>query len=134
MDVGDNDHEAKANAQISRGAIDKVEEKMRDCFKKNKWPLSPSTEEDGFVGRAEDFDAHAMRLRALDLLVPGLVYVKIDKHGVLPIFGSHLVDNACCCCWYISSFLNVELLERSDRCTELLLILRAISLWDLDSV
>ncbi|KAI9110039.1 hypothetical protein K1719_019080 [Acacia pycnantha] len=82
MDVGDDDHEAEANAQISRGTIDKVEEKMRDCFIKNKRPkrpLSPSTaaaaaaeerrlSDDGFVGRAEDFDAHAMRLRALDLV------------------------------------------------------------------
>ncbi|KAK4266738.1 hypothetical protein QN277_023621 [Acacia crassicarpa] len=79
MDVGDDDHEAEANAQISRGAIDRVEEKMRDCFIKNKRPkrpLSPSTaaaeerglSDDGFVGRAEDFDAQAMRLRALDLV------------------------------------------------------------------
>ncbi|XP_028769139.1 uncharacterized protein LOC114726643 isoform X1 [Neltuma alba] len=80
MEVGDDDDEAEANVEISRGTIEKVEEKMRDCFIKNKRPkrpLSPSTaaaaeerrlSEDGLVGRVKDFDAHAMRLRALDLV------------------------------------------------------------------
>ncbi|KAJ7951064.1 AP2/ERF transcription factor SNZ [Quillaja saponaria] len=64
----------------SKGTIEKVEEKMRDCFIKNKRPkrrLSPSTAavveerrlfDDGFVGGAKDFDPHATRLRALDLV------------------------------------------------------------------
>lgn len=79
MEVGD-DEEVEAEEEISKGAIDKVEEKMRDCFMKNKRPkrpLSPSTAaaaeerrlcDDGFVGRVKDYDAHAMRLRALDLV------------------------------------------------------------------
>ncbi|XP_027351627.1 uncharacterized protein LOC113862698 [Abrus precatorius] len=64
----------------SKCTIDKVEEKMRDCFIKNKRPkrpLSPSAaavveekrlSDDGFVGRVKDYDPHAMRLRALDLV------------------------------------------------------------------
>ena len=72
MQVGDDDEvEAEGN---SKGAIEKVEEKMRECFIRNKRPkrrLSPSTlaaaEErrlcdDGFVGRVEDFG------RALELV------------------------------------------------------------------
>ncbi|KAK7295005.1 hypothetical protein RJT34_17908 [Clitoria ternatea] len=64
----------------SKCTIDKVEEKMRDCFIKNKRPkrpLSPSAaafaeekrfSDDGFGGRVKDYDPHAMRLRALDLV------------------------------------------------------------------
>ncbi|MED6172114.1 hypothetical protein PIB30_047077 [Stylosanthes scabra] len=66
--------------ETSKCTIEKVEEKMRDCFIKNKRakrPLSPSAaaaieekrlSEEGFVGRVKDYDPHAMRLRALDLV------------------------------------------------------------------
>lgn len=80
MEVGDDDDEAEPSGEIAGGTIDKVEEKMWGCFIKNKRlkrPLSPSTaavaeerrlSDDGFVGRVKEFDAHAMRLRALDLV------------------------------------------------------------------
>lgn len=60
--------------------IDLVEEKMRQCFIKNKRPkrpLSPSAaaalEEKGvpgyaYVGRIRDYDPNDMKLRSLDLL------------------------------------------------------------------
>lgn len=66
--------------EISKTSVDKVEEKMRDCFIKNKRakrPLSPSSVavaeekrlyEDGFVGGVNGFDPHAARLRAFDLV------------------------------------------------------------------
>jgi len=66
----------------SKCTIDLVEEKMRQCFIKNKRPkrpLSPSAtvtaivEEkgvsgDGYVGRGRDYDPYDMKLRSLDLL------------------------------------------------------------------
>ncbi|KAL4382115.1 hypothetical protein HN51_005707 [Arachis hypogaea] len=66
--------------ETSKCTIEKVEEKMRDCFIKNKRakrPLSPSAaaaieekrlSDEGFVGRVKDYDPHAMKLRALDLV------------------------------------------------------------------
>lgn len=78
MQVVDDDvEEAEEN---SKGTIDKVEEKMRDCFIKNKRPkrpLSPSAVavveerrlyDDGFARGVKGFDPHATRLRALDLV------------------------------------------------------------------
>ncbi|KAK7340203.1 hypothetical protein VNO77_20900 [Canavalia gladiata] len=64
----------------SKCTIDRVEEKMRDCFIKNKRPkrpLSPSAAafieekrlaDDGFLGRDRDYDPYATRLRTLDLV------------------------------------------------------------------
>ena len=64
----------------SKGIIEKVEEKMRDCFIKNKRPkrpLSPSAAtmaeerrlyDDGFGRSVKGFDPYATRLRALDLV------------------------------------------------------------------
>ncbi|KAG4922386.1 hypothetical protein JHK84_051227 [Glycine max] len=78
-DGGDGDDEETTSKCI----IDKVEEKMRHCFIKNKRPkrpLSPAAaaaaaekrvvSEDGFVGRVSDsdYDPYAVRLRALDLV------------------------------------------------------------------
>ncbi|KAF7836819.1 AP2/ERF transcription factor SNZ [Senna tora] len=74
MEVGGEYDEVEAEEEIS-----KVQDKMRDCFIKNKRqkrPLSPSATaaeerrffDDGFVDRVKDFDAHAMRLKALDLV------------------------------------------------------------------
>ncbi|CAK7347998.1 unnamed protein product [Dovyalis caffra] len=77
MQVGDDDYEENSNKVVS---IDKVEERMRDCFIKNmrpKRPLSPSTvavaeerrlSDDGFGGGIMGFDPRGTRLRALDLI------------------------------------------------------------------
>ncbi|KAK3194901.1 hypothetical protein Dsin_026211 [Dipteronia sinensis] len=77
MQVGDDDEEEENNYKTR---IDKVEERMRDCFIKNKRPkrpLSPSSvavaeekrlSEDGFVGGVNGFDPHWAKLRALDLV------------------------------------------------------------------
>lgn len=63
--------------ETSKCTIDRVEQKLRDCFIKNKRPkrpLSPSVAEleeekrfsdDGFV---EDYDPHAVKLTALDFV------------------------------------------------------------------
>ncbi|KAG5008336.1 hypothetical protein JHK82_026260 [Glycine max] len=79
----------------SKCTIDKVEEKMRHCFIKNKRPkrpLLPSAaavaeekrvvSDDGFVGRVSDsdYDPYAMRLRALDLIYQMVGFV--DGHGL----------------------------------------------------
>ncbi|XVF79969.1 hypothetical protein PTKIN_Ptkin15bG0032800 [Pterospermum kingtungense] len=78
MQVGDeNEAEAEENSKTS---IDKVEERMRDCFIKNKRAkrrLSPSSAavaeerrvwEDRFVGGVMGFDSLGDKLRALDLV------------------------------------------------------------------
>lgn len=77
MEVGD--HEEEDN---SKTTIDRVEERMRECFIKNKRakrPLSPSSMaaaegnrvyKDGFLGgpNAYGFDPNGTKLRALDLV------------------------------------------------------------------
>ncbi|KAE9622044.1 hypothetical protein Lal_00033032 [Lupinus albus] len=82
MQVGDDDDDDDDGVveETSKYIIDEVEEKMRDCFIKNKRPkrpLSPSAaafveekrlSDDGFVGRVKNYDPHAMRIRALDLV------------------------------------------------------------------
>ncbi|GKV13040.1 hypothetical protein SLE2022_027350 [Rubroshorea leprosula] len=78
MQVGDeNDAEAEENSKTS---IDRVEERMRECFIKNKRakrPLSPSSAtvaeerrvgEDGHLRAVKGFDPHGDTLRALDLI------------------------------------------------------------------
>ncbi|CAL0328117.1 unnamed protein product [Lupinus luteus] len=79
MQIGDDDDDGVVE-ETSKYIIDEVEEKMRDCFIKNKRPkrpLSPSAaafieekrlSDDGFVGRVKNYDPHAMRIRALDLV------------------------------------------------------------------
>ncbi|KAI4356878.1 hypothetical protein L6164_000862 [Bauhinia variegata] len=80
MQVGDNDEvEVEENSKVT-STIEEVEDKMRECFIRNKRPkrpLSPSAavavEEqrlsgDGFAGRVTDFDPLATKLRALDLI------------------------------------------------------------------
>lgn len=80
MQVGEDGDDFEAEEETSKCTIDKVEEKMRECFIKNKRPkrpLSPSAaayveekrlSDDGFVGRVKDYDPHATRLRALELV------------------------------------------------------------------
>ena len=86
MQMGDDDDDGGGDdgvveaEETSKCTIEKVEERMRDCFIKNKRakrPLSPSAAavveekrllDEGFVGRVKDYDPHAMRLRALDLV------------------------------------------------------------------
>lgn len=77
MQVGDDD---ETDEQNSKGTVDRVEEKMRDCFIKNKRPkrqLSPAAaalaeerrlNDDGFGGGLMGFDPHSTKLRALDLV------------------------------------------------------------------
>ncbi|KAK2650436.1 hypothetical protein Ddye_017925 [Dipteronia dyeriana] len=77
MQVGDDDEEEENNYKTS---IDRVEERMRDCFIKNKRPkrpLSPTSvavaeekrlSEDGFARGVSGFDPHWAKLRALDLV------------------------------------------------------------------
>ncbi|OAY62366.1 hypothetical protein MANES_01G262404v8 [Manihot esculenta] len=74
--VGDDDYEA-GTEENCKGTIDRVEEKMRECFIKNKRPkrpLSPSSmAERGMVDDVDargvnGFDPHGTRLRALDLI------------------------------------------------------------------
>lgn len=77
---GDVQMQAGDEEEHSRGTIERVEEKMRECFIKNKRPkrhLSPSEAaiveerrliDDGFVSVEKGFDPHASRLRALDLV------------------------------------------------------------------
>lgn len=77
MQVGDDDYEAGTEDNF-KATIDKVEEKMRNCFIKNKRlkrPLSPSSVaeerrlvDDGDARGIPGFDPHATRLRALDLV------------------------------------------------------------------
>ncbi|XVF22634.1 hypothetical protein REPUB_Repub12eG0188000 [Reevesia pubescens] len=78
MQMGD-DNEAEAE-ENSKTPIDKVEERMRECFIKNKRAkrqLSPSyaavleerrISEDRFVGGVKSFDPLGEKLRALDLV------------------------------------------------------------------
>ncbi|XP_022759988.1 uncharacterized protein LOC111306361 [Durio zibethinus] len=78
MQVGD-DNEAEAEGN-SKTSIDKVEERMRECFimnKRAKRQLSPSSaaaaeerriSEDRFVGGVKGFDPLGDKLRALDLV------------------------------------------------------------------
>ncbi|KAB5527039.1 hypothetical protein DKX38_020886 [Salix brachista] len=80
MQVGDDDGDDYEENSSKVVSIDKVEERMRDCFIKNKRPkrpLSPSTvavaeerrlSDDGFGGGIMGFDPHGTRLRALDLI------------------------------------------------------------------
>ncbi|XP_023548054.1 uncharacterized protein LOC111806806 [Cucurbita pepo subsp. pepo] len=83
MQVGDDeDADADADAeQNSKGTIEMVEEKMKDCFIKNKRvkrKLSPSAaamaeerrvhRDNRFSATAKGFDPHVERLRALDLI------------------------------------------------------------------
>ncbi|KAJ4727030.1 AP2/ERF transcription factor SNZ [Melia azedarach] len=75
MEVADDKEENN-----SKTTIEKVEERMRDCFIKNKRakrPLSPSSMavaeekrlyEDGFVAGVNGFDPHGTKLRALELV------------------------------------------------------------------
>ncbi|XP_039166854.1 uncharacterized protein LOC104443205 [Eucalyptus grandis] len=75
MQVGDDDGgEAEEN---SKATVDRVEERMRNCFIKNKRPkrpLSPSSAaaaEEGRGGGGDGvpgYDPHGTRLRALDLV------------------------------------------------------------------
>ncbi|EEF50459.1 uncharacterized protein LOC8258508 [Ricinus communis] len=78
MQVGDDDYEAGAE-ENSKATIDKVEEKMRVCFIKNKRakrPLSPSSvaedkrlvDDEGTARGIMGFDPHETRSRALDLI------------------------------------------------------------------
>ncbi|CAN0824628.1 hypothetical protein LINGRAPRIM_LOCUS1753 [Linum grandiflorum] len=77
MQVGDDDDEQEENNSMT-ATINKVEEKMKNCFIKNKRqrkrPLSPSSaalDDDGYlVGTTikEGFDPLGTRLRALDLI------------------------------------------------------------------
>lgn len=81
MQLGEEENgEAAPAAEEERdSAVEKVEEKMRDCFIRNKRvkrPLSPSsamvetsaTEERSGRDYGFDFDPHATKLRALDLI------------------------------------------------------------------
>lgn len=78
MQLGDDGEDDDGDdEETSKCTIDKVEQKFRDCFIKNKRPkrpLSPSAaarveekrlSNDGFV---KDYDPHAVKLRALDLV------------------------------------------------------------------
>ncbi|XP_030457442.1 uncharacterized protein LOC115678242 [Syzygium oleosum] len=76
MQVGDDDGGGEAE-ENSKATIDRVEERMRNCFIKNKRPkrpLSPSSAvaaEEGRAGGGDGFpgyDPHGTRLRALDLV------------------------------------------------------------------
>ncbi|CAI9770244.1 unnamed protein product [Fraxinus pennsylvanica] len=79
MQMGDEDAEQDSKATTSAAAIDKVEEKMRECFiqnKRTKRQLSPSAEQrqskdngDVMGGAvAANLDPHGTKLRSLDLL------------------------------------------------------------------
>ncbi|XP_015899342.3 uncharacterized protein LOC107432670 [Ziziphus jujuba] len=82
MQVGDdNGYDDDVGEGNSKGnTVDRVEEKMKDCFIKNKRPkrpLSPSAaalveerrlNDGGFIGGFMGFDPHATRLKALDLV------------------------------------------------------------------
>ncbi|EXB45094.1 hypothetical protein L484_019319 [Morus notabilis] len=77
LDENDNDNDDVEQVN-SRGIVDGVEEKMRNCFIKNKRRkrrLSASAPEertrfidDGFGAVGEGFDPYATRLRALELV------------------------------------------------------------------
>lgn len=97
MQVGEDGDDFEAEEEeTSKCTIDKVEEKMRECFIKNKRPkrpLSPSAaafveekrlSDDGFVGRVKDYDPHAMRLRALELVYQ---FHGWRKHGIEEMVG-----------------------------------------------
>ncbi|CAH2039352.1 unnamed protein product [Thlaspi arvense] len=77
MQLGE--EEGNGEAEKRDSAVEKVEEKMRECFIRNKRakrPLSPSsalvetsaTEERSSREYGYDFDPHASKLRALDLI------------------------------------------------------------------
>ncbi|KAJ4833464.1 hypothetical protein Tsubulata_042208 [Turnera subulata] len=81
MQVGDDEDDVGASCgaeENSKSSIDGVEEKMRDCFIKNKRPkrrLSPAAEEGrvvgddyGYAGGVEGFDPQWTKSRALDLI------------------------------------------------------------------
>ncbi|EXB96153.1 hypothetical protein L484_017001 [Morus notabilis] len=80
MQLGDDDENDNGDVEQvnSRGIVDGVEEKMRNCFIKNKRRkrrLSASALEertrfidDGFGAVGEGFDPYATRLRALELV------------------------------------------------------------------
>lgn len=76
--MDDNDAAVEEAEESSKGTLEKVEEKMRDCFIKNKRakrPLSPSAVaeergryDDGYSAASKSFDPRATRLKALDLV------------------------------------------------------------------
>ncbi|KAG7595432.1 hypothetical protein ISN44_As06g000390 [Arabidopsis suecica] len=73
MQLGEEEKgEAEPAEEERYSAMEKVEEKMRDCFIRNKRlkrPLSPSsTEERSGRDYGFDSDPHATKLRALDLI------------------------------------------------------------------
>ncbi|XP_010479691.1 PREDICTED: uncharacterized protein LOC104758501 [Camelina sativa] len=78
MQLGEEENELAAEEERD-SAVEKVGEKMRECFIRNKRvkrPLSPSsavvetsaTEERSARDYGFDFDPHATKLRALDLI------------------------------------------------------------------
>ncbi|KAL1217117.1 hypothetical protein V5N11_021455 [Cardamine amara subsp. amara] len=78
MQLGEEEN-GEAEEDDKNSAVEKVEEKMRECFIRNKRakrPLSPSsavvetsaTEERSGRDYGFDFDPHATKLRALDLI------------------------------------------------------------------
>ncbi|KAI4354976.1 hypothetical protein L6164_003795 [Bauhinia variegata] len=100
MQIGD-DEEVEVEENSMRTTVEKVQEKNRDCFIRNKRPkrpLSPSAvaatveeqrlSDDGFVEKATDFDPHAMKLQTLDMRLQkleddngglGLAWNKVKK-------------------------------------------------------
>lgn len=79
LGVEEENGEAEAAEEERSPAVEKVEEKMRECFIRNKRakrPLSPSsavvetwaTEKRSGREYGFDFDPHASKLRALDLI------------------------------------------------------------------
>lgn len=80
MQLGDDNGEEVEEEENSKTTIDKVEERLRECFIRNKRlkrAISPSLEAavergrlngDGFVGEFMGFDPNSTRLRALDLV------------------------------------------------------------------
>jgi hypothetical protein len=80
MQIMDSDDAVEEAEENSKGIVERVEEKMRNCFIKNKRPkrrLSPSAVavaeerrlyDDGYGGGVKGFDPRATRLRALDLV------------------------------------------------------------------
>ncbi|XP_059651481.1 uncharacterized protein LOC132299057 [Cornus florida] len=79
MQLGDRDDEEAEAEQNSKTTIERVEERMRDCFiqnKRPKRPLSPSAAaaeqrrwyDHELVSGSGGFDPHGTRLRSLDLV------------------------------------------------------------------
>ncbi|MCD7461161.1 hypothetical protein HAX54_045413 [Datura stramonium] len=77
MQVGDEEDDVNETEQNSRSSVDRVEERMRDCFiqnKRPKRPLSPAStaaeqrQSYDNDGPAVEFDPHATRSRSLDLI------------------------------------------------------------------